>query len=108
MTLTVSISQGCTGCKSPPSVLPTEPFDVEIHEMELCNVLKTEERDHGKDKENLVTIMDEPHQQDDEDKDTLQKVDKSASADASQQLRTTSNSSHKKTDTTPAESHMAL
>ncbi|KAG9274369.1 hypothetical protein AMEX_G11281 [Astyanax mexicanus] len=30
----------CTGCKSPPSVPPTAPFDVEIHEMELCSVLE--------------------------------------------------------------------
>ncbi|XP_072543705.1 period circadian protein homolog 1b isoform X2 [Salminus brasiliensis] len=30
----------CVGCKSPPSVPPTAPFDVEIHEMELCSVLE--------------------------------------------------------------------
>ncbi|XP_010886281.2 period circadian protein homolog 1b isoform X2 [Esox lucius] len=28
----------CTGCKSPP---PVAPFDLEIHEMELCSVLDT-------------------------------------------------------------------
>lgn len=36
-------SQGCTGCKCPPSVPPATPFDVEIHEMELCTVLKAQE-----------------------------------------------------------------
>lgn len=45
---------GCTGCKSPPAVPPAAPFDVEIHEMELCNVLK------GQDKKILSeTAMDE-------------------------------------------------
>ncbi|XP_077597736.1 period circadian protein homolog 1b isoform X2 [Stigmatopora nigra] len=34
---------GCAGCKS-PSLLPTgAPFDVELHEMELCPVLKMQE-----------------------------------------------------------------
>lgn len=31
------------GCKSPPSVSPAAPFDVEIHEMELCSVLEVTE-----------------------------------------------------------------
>lgn len=31
---------GCTGCKSPPSEPRTAPFDVVIHEMEMCSVLK--------------------------------------------------------------------
>lgn len=35
--------QGCVGCKSPPSVPPAAPFDVEIHEMELCSVLDVTE-----------------------------------------------------------------
>ncbi|XP_062850297.1 period circadian protein homolog 1b isoform X2 [Trichomycterus rosablanca] len=33
----------CLGCKSPPSVTPAAPFDVEIHEMELCSVLHVTE-----------------------------------------------------------------
>ncbi|KAL7875904.1 hypothetical protein AOLI_G00108670 [Acnodon oligacanthus] len=33
----------CVGCKSPPPVLPAAPFDVEIHEMELCSVLEVTE-----------------------------------------------------------------
>lgn len=53
----------CSGCKSPPSVLPTEPFDVEIHEMELCNVLKPEA---GKENQS-ETNMDEPHNDEDEE-----------------------------------------
>lgn len=39
--------QGCTGCKSPPAVPPAAPFDVEIHDMELCSVLKAEEESAG-------------------------------------------------------------
>lgn len=99
---------GCTGCKSPPSVLPTEPFDVEIHEMELCNVLKSDEHDPGKDKENPETIMDEPHQEEDEDEETVQKADKLTAVDATEQHRTTSHSSDEKSETAPTESHMAL
>ncbi|KAM9717742.1 period circadian protein homolog 1b isoform 2-T3 [Menidia menidia] len=38
----VNIS-GCVGCKSPPCVPPVAPFDVEIHDMELCAVLKAHE-----------------------------------------------------------------
>ncbi|XP_042372104.1 period circadian protein homolog 2-like, partial [Plectropomus leopardus] len=54
---------GCTGCKSHPSVPTAAPFDVEIHEMELCSVLKA-----GKGKENLLeTAMDEAHPEDDEE-----------------------------------------
>nr|QGW67270.1 period 1 [Rhamdia quelen] len=34
---------GCVGCKSPPSVPPAAPFDVEIHDMELCSVLDVTE-----------------------------------------------------------------
>lgn len=96
---------GCAGCKSPPSVLPTEPFDVEIHEMELCNVLKSEERDPRKDKDNPEAIMDEPQQEEDEDEVTEPKADKT---DSTEPHRTNSNSSEEKTDTAPAESHMAL
>uniref|UniRef100_A0A8C6UJ29 Period circadian clock 1b n=1 Tax=Neogobius melanostomus TaxID=47308 RepID=A0A8C6UJ29_9GOBI len=99
---------GCTGCKSPPSVLPTEPFDVEIHEMELCNVLKSEERDPGKGEKNRETIMDMPHQEEEEDQDTVQNTEKSALADATEHNRTISNSNDEKTETAAAESHMVL
>ncbi|MED6276339.1 hypothetical protein CHARACLAT_002057 [Characodon lateralis] len=54
---TINIS-GCTGCKCPPSVPPVTPFDVEIHEMELCTVLKTQEECSSKDSKTLTeTVM---------------------------------------------------
>ncbi|XP_039996274.1 period circadian protein homolog 1b isoform X2 [Xiphias gladius] len=63
----VNIS-GCTGCKSPPAVPPATPFDVEIHEMELCSVLKAQEEGAGEGKKNLSeTAMDEAHPQDEEE-----------------------------------------
>ncbi|KAM7377262.1 hypothetical protein PAMA_013857 [Pampus argenteus] len=56
---------GCAGCKSPPSVPPTAPFDVEIHEMELCSVLKSQEERDCKTKKNLSeTAMDEAEPED--------------------------------------------
>lgn len=63
----IIVFQGCTGCKSPPSV-PAAPFDVEIHEMELCSVLKSQEEEGAdKDKKNLSeTAMDETHHEDEE------------------------------------------
>ncbi|XP_059210771.1 period circadian protein homolog 1b [Centropristis striata] len=57
---------GCTGCKSPPAVHPAAPFDVEIHEMELCSVLKTQEE--GK-KNLLETAMDEAHPEDEDEEE---------------------------------------
>jgi len=85
----------CTGCKSPPCVLPTEPFDVEIHEMEMCSVLKSEEPCPGKDKDTTETVMDEAHTEEREEK-----ADKSA-AERTEQHRTNSLSS-------APESHMVL
>ncbi|XP_073331670.1 period circadian protein homolog 1b isoform X2 [Pagrus major] len=59
---------GCTGCKSPSFVPPTAPFDVEIHEMELCNVLKAQE--DGKRKKSLSeTAMDEAHPEEEEEEE---------------------------------------
>lgn len=59
-------SQGCAGCRSPPSLTPSAPFDVEIHEMEMCNVLKTQE--DSKAKKNLSeTAMEEGHPEEDEE-----------------------------------------
>lgn len=42
--------QGCAGCKCPPAMLPDAPFDVEIHEMELCTVLKAQEESFKKNR----------------------------------------------------------
>ncbi|KAM3590031.1 uncharacterized protein V6R79_002305 [Siganus canaliculatus] len=54
----VNIS-GCTGCRSPPSVPPAAPFDVEIHEMELCSVLKCQEEGASENKKKQSeTLMD--------------------------------------------------
>lgn len=65
------VFQGCTGCKSPPSVPTAAPFDVEIHEMELCSVLKAQE--DGAIKGNLCeTAMDEA-QPEDEDEEVEEK-----------------------------------
>lgn len=51
--------QGCVGCKSPPSVPPAAPFDVEIHEMELCSVLDvTEDGASGEKRMQPETAMD--------------------------------------------------
>uniref|UniRef100_A0A3P9HCG5 Period circadian regulator 1 n=1 Tax=Oryzias latipes TaxID=8090 RepID=A0A3P9HCG5_ORYLA len=41
---------GCAGCKCPPAVPPDAPFDVEIHEMELCTVLKAQEESFKKNR----------------------------------------------------------
>ncbi|KAG7241627.1 hypothetical protein INR49_025547 [Caranx melampygus] len=58
----------CTGCKSPPSVPPAAPFDVEIHEMELCSMLKAQEEGADGGKKNLAeTAMDEAHPEDEEE-----------------------------------------
>lgn len=62
------VSQGCAGCKSPPAVAPTAPFDVEIHEMELCSVLKAQEDGASKGKKDLSeTAMDEAQDEDEEE-----------------------------------------
>ncbi|XP_076580665.1 period circadian protein homolog 1b [Chaetodon auriga] len=61
---------GCTGCKSPPFVPPAAPFDVEIHEMELCSVLKAQEDDASTEKKSLFeTAMDEAHPDDEDEED---------------------------------------
>ncbi|XP_023276570.1 period circadian protein homolog 1 isoform X2 [Seriola lalandi dorsalis] len=59
---------GCAGCKSPPSVPPVAPFDVEIHEMELCSVLKAQEEGASMGKKNLAeTAMDEAPEDEEEE-----------------------------------------
>ncbi|KAM8880907.1 period circadian protein homolog 1b [Synchiropus picturatus] len=57
---------GCTGCKSPPAVPPAAPFDVEIHEMELCNVLKSQDEGDGS-KTLLEMAMNEANAEDEEE-----------------------------------------
>lgn len=65
--------QGCAGCKSPSYVPPTAPFDVEIHEMELCSVLKSQEEDPDKAKKNLLeTAMDEAQPEDEDEEDEVE------------------------------------
>lgn len=69
--------QGCVGCKSPPFVPPAAPFDVEIHEMELCSVLDvTEDGATGEKRMQPDTAMDDreaegeaQHQIDEEEND---------------------------------------
>ncbi|XP_041635731.1 period circadian protein homolog 1b isoform X2 [Cheilinus undulatus] len=61
---------GCTGCKSPPSVPPVAPFDVEIHEMELCSMLKAQEEGARDGKKNLSeTAMDGAHPEDEDEEE---------------------------------------
>lgn len=68
---------GCTGCKCPPSVPPATPFDVEIHEMELCTVLKTQEEcSSSKDgKAPAETAMDDVQQEDEHEEEEAQRKD---------------------------------
>lgn len=47
---------------------PAAPFDVEIHDMELCSVLKAQEEGADGAKKNLAeTAMDEAHAEDEEE-----------------------------------------
>lgn len=68
--------QGCTGCKCPPSVPPATPFDVEIHEMELCTVLKAQEDCTYPAEGNLseATMADVQPDDEDEEEDALKKT----------------------------------
>lgn len=60
----LSVRQACTGCKSPPFVPPATPFDVEIHEMELCGVLKAQD-DEDADKASKDVAEDEAEEEED-------------------------------------------
>ncbi|KAK5618682.1 hypothetical protein CRENBAI_013989 [Crenichthys baileyi] len=72
---TINIS-GCTGCKSPPLVPPATPFDVEIHEMELCTVLKTQEECSSKDSKTLTeTAMYDVQAEDEDEEEDVQMKD---------------------------------
>lgn len=72
------VFQGCKGCKSPPVVPPADPFDVEIHEMELCSVLNAQEDGGGKEKKSLAEIlMDDAHpEEEDEEEEAEEKTAK--------------------------------
>ncbi|XP_075906787.1 period circadian protein homolog 1b isoform X3 [Nelusetta ayraudi] len=60
----------CTGCKSPPFVPPAAPFDVEIHEMELCGVLKAQDdEDADKAKKDVAEALAEGAQLEDEEEE---------------------------------------
>ncbi|XP_012708954.2 period circadian protein homolog 1b isoform X1 [Fundulus heteroclitus] len=61
---------GCAGCKCPPSVPPATPFDVEIHDMELCTVLKTRDERASKDGKTLAeTTMDDVQAEDEDEEE---------------------------------------
>ncbi|XP_061664684.1 period circadian protein homolog 1b [Syngnathoides biaculeatus] len=62
---------GCADCRSPASLPHAAPFDVEIHEMELCSVLKPPKRGATKvKKSSSEAAMDErPPEEDDEEDD---------------------------------------
>lgn len=50
---------------------PAAPFDVEIHEIELCSVLKAQEEDAGEGRKNLSEmLMDEEEEEEAEEKET--------------------------------------
>lgn len=77
---------------------PTAPFDVEIHEMELCSVLKSEDEGASKDKKNLSeTAMDEA-QPEDEDEEVEEKETKTldSNQDMTEEQRATSESAEEK------------
>ncbi|XP_056156687.1 period circadian protein homolog 1b isoform X2 [Lampris incognitus] len=80
----------CTGCKSPPSAPPTAPFDVEIHEMELCSVLGTPEEGADKPKKDpSETAMDEAQAQDGREEEEA--VEEEVVADEKEGTKTQSN-----------------
>ncbi|XP_069026073.1 period circadian protein homolog 1b [Embiotoca jacksoni] len=92
----VNIS-GCAGCKSPPSVLPAAPFDVEIHEMELCGVLKAQGGGAGKARTNLdETAMDEAHPEEEEDEEDEEEKATKAQDMAAVERRATSQAAQEK------------
>lgn len=55
---------------------PADPFDVEIHEMELCGVLTAQEDGGGKGRKTLSEIlMDDAHpEEEDEEEETEEKT----------------------------------
>ncbi|KAM4536664.1 period circadian protein homolog 1b isoform 1-T3 [Odontesthes bonariensis] len=64
---------GCAGCKCPPPMSPVAPFDVEIHEMELCTVLKTQEESVSKAGTSLTeTAMDDAQPEDEGEEEEVE------------------------------------
>lgn len=62
------------GCKSPPFVPPAAPFDVEIHEMELCGVLKAQDdEDAHKAKKDVAEALAEGARLEDEEEEEEEK-----------------------------------
>ncbi|XP_062301422.1 period circadian protein homolog 1b isoform X1 [Scomber scombrus] len=83
----VNIS-GCTGCKSPTSAPPAAPFDVEIHEMELCSVLKSQEEGADKAKKNQSeTAMDETQPEDEDEEEEVEEKE-TKTQDSNQDMTT--------------------
>ncbi|XP_063756718.1 period circadian protein homolog 1b isoform X2 [Eleginops maclovinus] len=79
---------GCTGCKSPPFEPPTAPFDVVIHEMEMCSALKARENIAGKG--NTIpseTAMEEAHQDDEEEATKTQDSNQEMTTEASEAVK---------------------
>ncbi|XP_040886755.1 period circadian protein homolog 1b isoform X2 [Toxotes jaculatrix] len=100
---------GCTGCKSPPSVPPAAPFDVEIHEMELCSVLKAREEGTRRGKKNLSeTAMDEAQPEDEEEEveEKGTKTQGSSQDMTAEEQRATSEAVAEKAEAQPPESDM--
>ncbi|XP_055360829.1 period circadian protein homolog 1b isoform X2 [Betta splendens] len=96
---------GCAGCKSPPSVPPAAPFDVEIHEMELCSVLKAQEEDGSKDKKgHSETAMDEIQAEEDDEEEEVE--EKGSKDMAAEEQKASSDPVEKKADAQPPESDM--
>lgn len=62
---------------------PADPFDVEIHEMELCGVLNAHEDTGGKGKKTLSgMLMDDAHpEEEDEEEETEENTAKDDSQD---------------------------
>uniref|UniRef100_A0A3Q3GXM2 Period circadian clock 1b n=1 Tax=Labrus bergylta TaxID=56723 RepID=A0A3Q3GXM2_9LABR len=103
---------GCAGCKSPPTVPAVAPFDVEIHEMELCSVLKGQE-DGSKGKKSLCeTAMDEAHpddvdeEEEEEEEEVEQKNTKTLDSNQEMPAEELRACSEEKAKAQQAESHM--
>lgn len=81
---------GCTGCKSPPAMLPAAPFDVEIHDMELCLPLSLKSQEENVDKCDRTlteTTMDDVPPEDDDDEGEAAGKEKAAKTeDGSQDM----------------------
>ncbi|XP_061922071.1 period circadian protein homolog 1b [Entelurus aequoreus] len=63
----------CTDCKSPTSTPPAAPFDVELHEMELCSVLKTQEGVAVKKSTSEAAMVEHHPEEEEEEEDKTQK-----------------------------------